>query len=65
MYQKLPVNGFKWVNDLSRFNEDFKKNYNENIDIGHLFEVDVEYQKKLLVLIKTYHFYQKEKNYKK
>ena len=47
MYQKLPVNGFKWVNDLSRFNEDFKKNYNENIDIGHLFEVDVEYPKKL------------------
>ena len=24
--QKLRVNGFKWVNDLSRFNEDFIKN---------------------------------------
>ena len=24
--QKLRLNGFKWVNDLSRFNEDFIKN---------------------------------------
>ena len=34
MSQKLPVNGFKWENDLSRFNENFIKNYNENSDIG-------------------------------
>ena len=33
MYQKLPVNGFKWVNYLSRFNEKFIKNYNEKSDI--------------------------------
>ena len=33
MSEKLPVNGFKWINDLSRFNEDFIKNYNENSDI--------------------------------
>ena len=25
MSKKLPVNGFKWENDLSRFNEDFIK----------------------------------------
>ena len=42
MSQKLPVNGFRWVHDASRFNEDFIKNYNENSDI-----VDVEYPKKL------------------
>ena len=30
MSQKLPINGFKWNNDLSRFNEDFIKNYNES-----------------------------------
>ena len=48
MSQKLPVNGFKWVNyDLSRFNEDFIKNYNENSDVGYFLEVDVEYPKKL------------------
>ena len=28
MSQKLPVNGFKWVDDLSEFNEDFIKSYN-------------------------------------
>ena len=47
MSQKLPVNGFKWEDDLSRFNEDFIKNYNENSDIGYFLEVDVEYPKKL------------------
>ena len=25
MSQKLPVNGFRWVEDLSQFNEDFIK----------------------------------------
>ena len=26
MSQKLPVNGFEWVEDLSQFKEDFIKN---------------------------------------
>ena len=65
MSQKLPVNGFKWENDLSRFNEDFIKKCNENSDIGYFFEVDVEYPKKYLVLIKNYRFYLIEKNSKK
>ena len=29
MSQKLPVNGFKWVKDLSEFDEGFIKSYNE------------------------------------
>ena len=45
--KKSPVNDFKWENDLSRFNEDFIKNYNENIDIGYFLEVDIEYPKRL------------------
>ena len=45
--QKLPVNGFKWVNNLSEFNEDFIKNYDENEDKGYFLEVDEEYSKKL------------------
>ena len=57
MSQKLPVNGFKWEDDLSRFNERFIKNYNENSDIGCFLEVDVEYPKNYLVLIKNYRFY--------
>ena len=40
MSQKLPVNGFKWVEKLrlSRFNERFIKNYNENSDIGYFLK---------------------------
>ena len=34
MSRKLPVNGFKWENDLSKFNENFIKNYNGNSDVG-------------------------------
>ena len=33
MSKRLPINGFKWENDLSRFNETFMKNYNENSDV--------------------------------
>ena len=46
--QELPVNGFKWAEDLSQFNESFKKNYDENSDKGYLLEVDVEYTKKII-----------------
>ena len=45
MSQKLPVDGFEWVEDLFQFKEDFKKNYDENSDKGDILEVDVEYPK--------------------
>ena len=47
MYQKLPVDGFKWKENMLKFNEDFIKNYDEDTDKGHIFEVDVEYNKNL------------------
>ena len=47
MSQKLPVNGFEWVEDISRINEEFIKNYDENNDKGYILEVDVKYPKKL------------------
>ena len=47
MSQKLPVNGFEWVEDLSQFKEDFIKNYDENNDKGYFLEVDVEYPENL------------------
>ena len=47
MSQKLPVNGFKWVEDLSLFNESFIKNYDENSDQRYFLKKDVEYPKKL------------------
>ena len=43
----LPINGFKWEDDLSRFNERFIKNYNEYSNEGYFLEVDVEYPKKI------------------
>ena len=48
MSQKLPVNGFKWVEKLSRFNDLFIKNYNENSDIAYFLEVDIDYSKKII-----------------
>ena len=39
----LPVDGFKWEEDLSMFTPDFIKNYNDNSDIGYLFYVDITY----------------------
>ena len=50
MSQKLPVNGFEWVEELSQFNKDFIKDYDENSDEGYFLEVDVEYPKYLFSL---------------
>ena len=47
MSQKLPVNGFKWIEDTSRINEEFIKNYDENNNKGYILEVDVKYPQKL------------------
>ena len=46
MPKKLPVNGFKWI-DNNEINEDFIKNYDENNDKCYLLEVDVKYSKRL------------------
>ena len=56
MPQKLPVKGFKWVEDLSEFHESFIKNYDENTDTGYFLEVDVKYLKKLFNLHKDLPF---------
>ena len=47
MIQPLPVNGFAWVEDLSKIDEDFIKNYNEDSDKVYTLEVDIEYPKNL------------------
>ena len=48
--EKLPVDDFEWVEDLSQFKEDFIKNYDENSGKGYILEVDVEHPKKLFKL---------------
>ena len=37
MSQKLPIKGFKWVKNLSKFNEDFIKEY-ENRNTGYFLK---------------------------
>ena len=58
MSQKLPVNDFKWVKqeELLKFNEGFKKNYDENGNIRYFFEVDIDYPKELFDLHKDLPF---------
>ena len=47
MSQKLPVNGFEWFEDISQFNEDFIKSYNDESDQGYFLEVDFQYLESL------------------
>ena len=51
MPQKLHVNDLKifeeWVEDISGFNEDFIKRYNDESDEGYFLKVDVQYHKSL------------------
>ena len=50
MSKKLPVDNFKWVDDLSMFTEDFIKSYDQESDIGYLLIADIEYPKNLHML---------------
>ena len=61
MSQKLPVDGFKCVKDLSQFNESFIKNYDENTDRGYFLEVDIEYPKILFISHKDLAYLDKRK----
>ena len=36
MSQKLLVNDFKWINNVSKINEKFIKNYDEDSDKGYI-----------------------------
>ena len=54
MSKKLPVDGFKWVDDLCMFTEDFIEDfiyvYDEEDNVGYLLAVDIEYPKTLCML---------------
>ena len=65
MPQKLPINGFEWVKNLSKFNEDFIKSYDENSDKGYFLEVDVEFPKILFNAHKDFQFLPERKKIKK
>ena len=47
MCKKLPVDRFKWIDNLSIFTEDVIKYYNKNSNAGYFLEVDIKYPKEL------------------
>ena len=47
MSQKLPLGGFRYIEEMSQFNEHCIKSYSEDSDTGYFIEVDVEYPKEL------------------
>ena len=46
MSQKLPLDGFKWVENTSRFSKDFIEHHSEDSDTAYFIEVDVPYIEK-------------------
>ena len=50
--KKLPLRNFKWIekDDVSKFDEKFIRNYDENSDKGYILEVAVEYLKQIYML---------------
>ena len=51
--------------ELSKFNEDFIKNYDENGNIGYFLEVDIDYLKELFNLHKDLPFLPESKQVNK
>ena len=47
MSEPLPVDGFDWIKNLSKIDEDFIKNYDKDSDKRYILEVDVKYPKYL------------------
>ena len=64
MSKKLPVNGFKWIDNSETvehvINEEFIKNYNENDNKGYILDVDIKYPRDYMNYILIYHSHLKE-----
>ena len=58
MSQKVSTSCFKWVKDVSKIDEEFIKNYDNDNDIGFILKVDIEYPKELRDLHSDFPFYQ-------
>ena len=50
MSEPLPVDGFDWIKDLPKIDEDFIKNYDKDSNKGYILELYVEYPKHLQFL---------------
>ena len=47
MALKLPVNNFECIKDISQFNKDFIKRYNEKSEKWYFLKIDVQFNEKL------------------
>ena len=45
MSEKLPVDGFEWIEDISKIDGDFIKNCDEDSNVGYFIKPDIEYPK--------------------
>ena len=52
MWKKLPIGHFVWIekDDISEFDEEFIKSYDEDSDQGYALEVNVEYPINICVI---------------
>ena len=47
MTEKIPVRGFRWMDNISKMDEDFVRGYDKNDNRGYILEVDVDYPNEL------------------
>ena len=47
MSEKLPVDGFEWVDDISEIDENFIRNYDEDSNVAYFIKADIKYPKEL------------------
>ena len=50
MLEKLPVDGFQWIEDISKIDGDLIKNYDDDSDVGYFIKADIEYPKELHIM---------------
>ena len=58
MSQTFPVYNFKWVEDISEFDQSFTKKFNKKSDEGYFLEVDIQYPENLRNLHNDLPFFQ-------
>ena len=60
MLQKLPINGFKWIENAFQYNGDLIKSYNEESGVGYLLKLITNILKSYMIFTMTYPFHLKE-----
>ena len=57
MSKKLPVNGFNWIKKVSKIDEGFIKNYDEDGDVGYFLMQILSILENYMIYIVVYRFY--------